>query len=188
MEKTGKMKRLLLAVFAGAILLLAGCGTGTALSPQAQALCGKWAYIHDDATTVLQLKDNGNAVFHDKTYRFNCDDSFITLTGGGTTTALRYQWDGDDIYLYEQTTYTCEDTHDGLVGKWVSEKDHWSFEFTEQGTFDEDGYFPGHYTVNEAEGTFKLMYNDPFEDTTCYYHINGDELLVEYPWHMVKAK
>ena len=182
------MKRILLAVLAGIFLLLAGCGAGTALSPQAQALSGKWAYIHDDQTTVLWLKDDGTAVFHDKKYHYDCDDAYITLTGGGETAALRYQWDGDDIYLFEQTTYTCEGTHNGLVGKWVSEKDHWSFEFTEQGTFDEDGYFPGHYTVNEAEGTFKLMYNDPFEDTTCYYHIDGGELLLEYPWHMVKAK
>lgn len=181
------MKRFLLIVLAGVILLLAGCG-GTTLSPQAQALQGKWAYIHDDQTAILWLKEDGTAVFHDKKYSYDCDDAFITLTSGGKTTALRYQWDGEDIYLFEQTTYTCEGSHDGLTGKWVSEKDHWSFEFTEQGTFNEDGYFPGHYTVNEAAGTFKLMYNDPFEDTTCYYRIDGSNLLIEYPWHMVKAK
>lgn len=182
------MKRFLGVILAGMILLLAGCGGSAALSPQAQALQGKWAYIHDEKTPILWLKGSGTAVLHDKKYTYNCDDEFITLTSGGETTALRYQWAGDDFYLYEQTVYTCEETHDGLVGRWVSEKDHWSFEFTEQGTFNEDGYFPGHYTVNETEGTFKLMYNDPFEDTTCYYQINGNELLVEYPWHMVKAQ
>ncbi len=184
------MKRFLLAVLTGMMLLLAGCGGTAALSPQAQALQGKWAYIHDDQTTVLWLKENGTAVFHDKKYTYDCTDTTIVLTDGGKETALRYQWDGDDIYLYEQTIYTYDgtDTPDGLVGKWVSEENNWSFEFTKQGTFDEDGYFPGHYTVDEAEGTFKLMYNDPFEDTTCYYRIDGSNLLIEYPWHMVKAK
>ena len=182
------MKKSLLAVLVGMMLLLAGCGSNGTLSPQAQALQGKWAYIHDDRTPILWLKENGTAVFHEKKYTYGCDDETIALTAGGKTMTLRYQWDGDDIYLYEQTTYTCEGTHDGLVGKWVSEADHWSFEFTDQGTFNEDGYFPGHYSVNEAEGTFKLAYNDPFEDTTCYYWIDGDDLLLEYPWHMVKAQ
>ena len=182
------MKRFLLAVLAGMLLLLAGCGGNAALSPQAQALSGKWAYIHDEETPILWLKDDGTAVFHEKKYTYDCTDTEIVLTVGDKENALRYVRDGEDIYLYEKTVYTCEGTHDGLTGKWVSEKDNWSFEFTAQGTFDEDGYFPGHYTVNEADGTFKLIYNDPFEDTVCYYRIDGNELLVEYPWHMVKAQ
>lgn len=183
------MKKFLLGITAAAILLLAGCGPKADLSAPAQTLCGKWAYIHDETTTVLQLKDDGKAVFHEEKYTWDCDGEFISLTDNkGTATALRYAWDDQDIYLYEQTIYTCQGTHDGLIGKWVSEKDHWSFEFTTNGTFDEDGYFPGHYSVDEAAGTFRLAYNDPFEDTTCYYQINGDELLVEYPWHMVSAK
>ena len=182
------MKKFLLGIMAVAVLLFAGCGAQAELSSQAQELCGKWAYIHDEATTVLELKNNGKAEFHEEKYSWNCDDTFLSLTSGGETLHLRYAWDGEDIYLYEQTTYTCEGSHDGLIGKWVSEKDNWSFEFTKNGTFNEDGYFPGHYLVDEAAGTFKLVYNDPFEDTTCYYRMEGDQVLVEYPWHMVPAK
>lgn len=182
------MKKFLLGIMALAVLLLAGCGSKTDLSDQAGKLCGEWAYIHDEATAVLELKNNGKAVFHEAKYTWDCDDTFLYLTAGKDTVVLRYLWDDEDIYLYEQAIYTCQGTHDGLIGKWVSEKDHWSFEFTTNGTFDEDGYFPGHYSVDEAAGTFKLAYNDPFEDTTCYYHIEGDELLVEYPWHMIPAE
>lgn len=184
------MKKIFSAAIAAILMLLmTACAANAPLSQQAQALLGKWGYIHDDQTAVLTLKDSGKAVFHEKEYTFDCDDTFITLTNAqGEEWQLRYLKNDESFYIYEQTTYTCEGSHDGLIGKWVSEKDHWSFEFTDKGTFDEDGYFPGHYTVDEAQGTFKLMYNDPFEDTVCYYQINGDELFVEYPWQMVKAK
>jgi hypothetical protein len=58
--------------------------------------------------------------------------------------------------------------------------------FTDKGTFLEDGYFPGYYTVDEANSTLKLVYNDQFEDTICYFRLEGDKLYIEYPWPMVK--
>ena len=38
----------------------------------------------------------------------------------------------------------------------------------------------------EGDSSFKLMYIDHFEDTVCYYTLDGNVLMVEYPWQMVK--
>ena len=176
------MKRLILLLLCAA-LLLTGCVSGV----EAKNLRGEWAYIHDTETVILKLTAGGKAVFHEKDYTYTCDAEFITLTSGEEELCLRYKLENEQLYLYEQTEYVYEGgmPNDGLVGKWSDKDDNWSFEFTDTGTFREDGYFPGSYSVNEAEGTFKLMYNDPFEDATCYYTIDGNKLLVEYPWVLV---
>lgn len=184
------MKRYISVLLIAVFLLLAGCAAAD-LSPQAQTIQGKWAYIHDEETVILKLKADGTAVFHDKDYTYDCDGEYILLkSSDGEELNLRYKLDDDNLYVFEQTTYTYdgEGKPDGIVGQWVSPENNWNFEFTEEGTFMEDGYFPGYYTVNEKDGTFKLVYNDKFEDTVCYYHIDGKELMLEYPWCMVKAK
>ena len=56
--------------------------------------------------------------------------------------------------------YEGDGTPDGLVGLWKS-KEKWSFEFTSEGTFKEDEYFPGHYSVDEGNKTFSLAYKIP---------------------------
>ena len=182
------MKRFAVLFLTIVLIFLCACGTDAELTDEAKAICGSWAYIHDDATSVLQLKANGKAVFHDKNYTYNCDGGYIELlSSDGTQLRLRYVLDGEKLYLYEQTTYTYSGSGSptGVVGMWEDKPDNWSFEFTQDGTFREDGYFPGRYSVNEADGTIKLMYNDHFEDTTVYYHVNGSELMIEYPWPMV---
>lgn len=183
------MKRFVTVILIAALVLLAGCGAGS-VSEQAKAITGKWAYIHDEETTILSLKSDGTASFHDKDYTYDCDEQFIKLSSDNDTLDLRYKVDGDNLYIFEQTVYkfTGEGSPDGLVGKWTCAEKKWEFEFTDKGTFMEDGYFPGYYTVDEAAGTFKLVYNDQFEDTVCYYKLTGDELMLEYPWCMVKAK
>ena len=182
--KSCRLTALISILLIAASVLLSGCG-----AQNNDPLCGAWAYNHAPETPVLTIENNGSAVFDGKSCACRSDDSFLYLTADGATTAMRYELNDDGMYLYEPTEYTYdgEGTPDGLVVRWVNEQG-WDFEFTAQGTFIEDGYFPGRYSVNEAEDTFKLMYNDPFEDTTCYYHIDGKEMLVEYPWHMVRAK
>lgn len=183
------MKRFISVLLIAVLVILAGCASEE-LSPQTKEIKGKWAYIHDEETVILNLKADGTAKFHDKDYTYDCDEQFIKLTADGETLNLRYYVDGDDIYIYEQTVYKYdgEGKPDGIAGLWTSAENNWEFEFTENGTFKEDGYFPGYYSVDEEAGTFKLVYNDQFEDTVCYYRISGDEMLLEYPWHMVKAK
>ena len=133
---------------------------------------------------MVRNKRENNIAIHQRDYKTTDDlisDEFIYLTK---------EPNGDKLYIYEQTTYKYdgEGEPEGLIGQWSCAEKKWKFEFTDDGTFMEDGYFPGYYIVDEAEGSFKLIYNDRFEDTVCYYNITGDELLLEYPWCMVKAK
>ena len=165
--------------------LLAGCGE------QKGELSGKWGYIHDPETVILSVKDNGKAVYKGEKYDAQMDGTFLTLTDAdGETLRLRYTKDEKEFYLYEPCTYNYMDegTPDGLLGNWYDPDTRWSFEFTDSGTFIEDGYFPGYYEIDETNGVIHLVYNDHFYDTTLYYRVEGSELTIEYPWSMVKAQ
>lgn len=181
------MKRFIAVFLIALLVLLAGCGSAE-LAPEAKDIQGEWAYIHSDDVASLVLKPNGKAVFENENYTYNCEDGRLILTDShGDQLSMRYFLEDGKLILYKQTTYTCSSPtgSNGVVGLWEAPKDHWSFEFTADGTFREDGYFPGFYTVNETDGTIKLVYNDKFEDTVIYYSISGNELTVEYPWPMV---
>lgn len=181
------MKRFITVLLIALLVLLAGCGSAE-LSPEAKDIQGEWAYIHSDDLASLVLKSNGKAVFENENYTYNCEDGCLILTDSkGEQLSMKYLLEDGKLILYKQTTYTCSSPngHDGVVGLWESPEDHWSFEFTADGTFREDGYFPGYYTVNKGEGAIKLVYNDQFEDTVIYYSIDGYEMTVEYPWPMV---
>ena len=84
--------------------------------------------------------------------------------------------------------YKDEGTPDGIIGNWYNAEKKWSFEFTSSGTFKEDGYFPGYYTLGEDGTSISLVYNDHFLDSTLYYSIDGNQLTLEYPWPMVEAQ
>lgn len=171
---------------------MVSCGVnkdGDKLSQEALNICGSWAYIHDRETAVAVFQKNGKAEYNGEKFSFDCDNQFIYLKGeNGDTTSLRYQLDDEGMYLYQNTTYTYqgEGVPDGVIGQWICPETNWSFEFTDAGTFMEDGIFPGIYVVDEEEKTCRLIYNDQFEDTVCFYHIEGNELYLEYPWRMVK--
>lgn len=149
---------------------------------------GNWSYIHDNQTVALTI--NGKKATVDGvecTVASEGDE--LKLTGkNGDSFVVGASDTKDQIVLYKFTTYEYEGqgSPDGLVGLWKS-KENWSFEFTDQGTFKEDGYFPGYYTDNKDKGTFQLAYNDHFVDTECRYTIEGNKLTVEYPWPMVKT-
>lgn len=181
-----KKKIALISLILFACLSFAGCGKSD--SP----LVGKWSYIHDDVNTVLELKSNGKAVYEGKNFTYVTDDSFITLTdANGNKEQFRYLMEKDGFLFYKNTRYVNKDNENpsSLVGIWTGkEVDKWSFEFTANGEFKEDGYFPGEYVVDESNGSVKLIYNDHFEDTICYFIIEGNEMTMQYPWKMVKTK
>lgn len=158
------------------ISLISGCG----------AVTEDWAYIHEPETTVLSLSDNGKAIYKGEKYNYVKDDTFFTLTRGGEELKLRYLMDGDKMVLYEKSTYTYdgEGSPDGIVGVWKQDNG-WLYEFTADGSFSEESIFFGHYTVDESNGTIKLMYSDPIEDALLYYEFDGDDLVIDYPWPMV---
>jgi len=154
------------------------------------ALNGKWYYIYDLENVGLNIKDNGTAVLDSKKYDCTYDSDRIHLFGSNGTQDLRYTLEGENqMYLYKIASYKYqgEGTPNGLIGMWIdTDNGHSSFEFTTEGTFREDSYIPGYYTVNESEGTIFFVYNYQYYDTTIYYTLKDDILVVEYPWAMVK--
>ena len=163
---------------AGMILALMGCGARTE----------KWAYIHEPLDAVIALSDNGKATYKGSEYSYTKDESFITLKdNSGEQTSMRYEQDGDKMTLYEESTYDRVGEGEGIVGDWA-QGNGWSYEFTQDGKFSEEDIFFGHYTVDEANSAIKLMYDDPIEDATLYYSLDGDKLTVAYPWPMVRVK
>ena len=179
-----KKSLVLLLTFSIMIAIFTGC------SDKKGSLDGKWAYIHDKEAAALTI-DNGKAVLDGTGYKCSYDDSFITLTNSDTETRkLRYLIAEDYLVLYKQTdyTYTGEGAPTGIVGLWEDTADNWSYEFTEEGNFVEDGFFSGTYKENPSEQTITLDYNEDFQDTVIYYSISGDQITIEYPWKMVKIK
>ncbi|MCR5031712.1 MAG: hypothetical protein K6A92_02500 [Lachnospiraceae bacterium] len=171
-------------------MLLTACGKDAEEDLLQKAVAGDWAYIHDPQTTILQLGKNGKASYQGKNFTYTVDDTYLYLKSDSEQLNLRYEKDGEEFYLYQPCDYTYEGegAPDGIVGRWVDKETRWSYEFTDDGTFREDGYFPGYYTQDADNGQIKLVYNDQFYDTTLYYTLDGDRLHIEYPWSMVKAQ
>lgn len=159
--------------------LLAGCGK----ADSEMKLVGKWSYIHEPETMVIAIKSNGTAFYKDRKFDCEVSDDFILLNDGTDSFNLRYVENSNGFDLYEQSTYERTSEGDGIVGTWKCNNE--TFEFTEEGTFSEDGIFPGHYFVSEDGSSVRLAYNDPIQDTTLYISIDKDEMFVEYPWPMV---
>jgi len=121
------------------------------------------------------------------------DDSYITLSGPDGDLKIRYKTTDTGIILYEKSTYvyTTTEIHerDGILGVWTNTgTDRLFYEFSEQGTFLEDGVFVGNYYLDGEPGTVRLNYYDEVPDAIFYYTIQGDEMIVEYPWDMVPTK
>lgn len=176
-----KVRVLSILLLAALILTVTGCGNS-------DATIGKWAYIHDAETCALKIQSNGKLELDGNSYTYTKDDSSFSLTDtNGSNTDMKYVMEKDGMLIYKTTVYTCDDAAPGsIIGVWKDATTKWSFEFTDGGEFKEDGYFPGLYRVDEAAGTVKLVYNDHFEDTLIYYTREGNSLIIEYPWKMVK--
>ena len=174
------------------LLLMTACDknkNATVISNEAQRICGSWAYIHYKETAIAVFRKDGTATYKGKKYTFECDSQFIKLKDkNDETIQLRYELDNEGMDLYSNNTYTFsgEGEPHGLVGEWLYPENKWSYEFTEGGTFLEDGLFPGYYTVDDESSTIKLVYNDQFEDTVCYFRLEEKTLHIEYPWPMVR--
>ena len=157
--------------------LLGGCGSKTE----------KWAYNHEPLVAVIALSDNGKATYKGNEYTYTKDDTYITLKNENGEQSIRYEMDGDNMTLYEESTYQRYGEGEGIVGIWKQDNG-WSYVFTEDGRFSEEAIFSGHYSVDEEGSYIKLMYDDPIEDAYLYYTLEGDELTVAYPWPMVKVE
>lgn len=178
---------ILIIVFA---LCMAGCGKKEIRQNAEEiALHGEWYYVHDENETVAVFSEDGSAKFEGAKYQYTCDGEYINLLGkDGTDRKLRYLSDGDKMYVYIQSKYTRqpEGGGSGITGVWRCEEKGWTYEFTDKGTFMEDGALTGYYEVDEDAKTVKLMYGEALADTVFFYELTGNELSVEYPWLMIK--
>ena len=164
-----------------------------------------WAYNFDKTKEILRLNSDGTASYVLKVYEngkqvkktqeyksYNKDDSFITLKDkDGGELKLRYIKTDAGINLYEKTEYEQILKKDGnaVAGVWVDKNNSdYFYEFTEDGAFNEDGYFTGKYTVDEKECRIDFTYEGDSSKSVLYYTISGDSLIVEYPWPMVSTE
>ncbi len=166
------------------LLLLPGCGDKKNGNP----FTGKWAYNHDTSKTALEVSSDGTAKLDGQKYTCELkDDGLILEDENGEKVTVRFK-DGEDdkkvIIVYKPMLFISEGKCDGLAGRWNCGRN--SFEFTESGTFLEDGYFPGYYLEDTEKGIIRLVYNDMFEDALIPYSLTGEGLLLAYPWEMVK--
>ena len=172
------MKRIgIAALTAACILVISGCGARTE----------RWAYNHETDKEILSLDNRGKAVYKGKDYDYTKADGFLNLTDSeGNVMSLRYIQDDKELTLYESSTYrySGEGSPVGIVGEWT-QSNNWTFRFSEDGQFAEDDIFYGNYSVDEAASTIKLMYSEPLQDAILYYHLNGNELTIDYPWTLV---
>ena len=185
-KPTNILKISVLVLLFVSLLCLSSCGT-----QNTGEMDGRWAHIYEKDKCALSF--SGDTVKLDGVkYKYAVEDNTLLLTKDGKTDRMRFVMNGDgsEMNIYKKTEYVFEGegTPDGLIGKWVNEENKWSFEFTENGMFNEDGFFPGYYSLDDENSSFKLMYVDHFEDSVCYYSISGNVLTVEYPWQMVKMQ
>ena len=165
------------------IVLLAACNGKNSDS----SYKGNWSYSYEPKEPALLVKNGGKAKLDGKTFTYTEEEGILRLENkaGDLAYAKFKNDDKKHIFLYKHTIYTGT-KNDGLIGKWTSGK--WSFEFTSGGTFIEDGYFPGYYSVDEKNSAIILIYNDQFENTIVPYELKGNKLILDYPWEMVKTR
>jgi len=181
MKKINKFLALVLMMVM--CICMIGCG-------EKDEFTGKWAYNHDTATVIMDFKAGGKVNYKGTDYKYVENNGVLELTSKDETLNLKYQFDKDTLYIYEPMTYHYqgEGDADGLIGYWLADNGRSNYEFTTEGTFREDSYIPGYYTVNEENHTIKCVYNDQYIDTTIYYTLDGNTLTVEYPWPMVRMQ
>ena len=169
-----------LAVIFLSLLSLSGCG---------KKKIDSWAYDHEPDKEILAFYQGDRAVFKGEEYTYREDDTSITILDKNQDMVVHCAKDGNSIILYEKTSYTRNsgDASNGIVGLWTQDNG-WSYEFTDEGRFSEDAIFFGRYSVDEKAQCIRLMYDDPIQDAYLYYSLEGDDLMIDYPWPLVRTK
>ena len=165
-------------------VLAAGCAEGFP--------AGEWALDSEPEVCVLRVDEGGSAQYNGAAYTWEDDGGFLLLTDAeGEVFRLRYLVTEKHLYLYLGSGYTRKEgtAGEGIVGVWNKDGSARSFfEFTAKDTFLEDGYFSGVYETDYENGSFTLIYPKYFEDTVCYFQLDGEHMTVEYPWSLTAVR
>ncbi|MBO4398552.1 MAG: hypothetical protein J5795_00300 [Lachnospiraceae bacterium] len=192
------------------VLSLSGCGkskngwaakeasvTPTATTPaKAENVSQQWVYIHDRGNLAMVFYKDGTALYNGEKYKsYEEGEEKIRLTSeDGTVTDIRYfdetTKDGEKRRtIYRITDYKLTPSSlmgdSPVIGYWIVPEKNWSYQFTEKGTFLEDGVLPGYYYVND-DGTIRLNYEGNLPETVFYYSVHDDVMTIEYPWVMAE--
>ncbi len=153
---------------------------------------GDWAFGSDPGTSVLRLNEDGTAVYQNTEYTFEDDGEVLSLKDAeGEVLRLRYRVTEKNKWLYVTMNYTRKEgtTGEDLQGVWnLDGSEKAFFEFSAKNTFLEDGVFTGTYKVDYENHSFTLIYPMLFDDTVCYFTIDGQHMTVEYPWSVVETQ
>ncbi len=156
----------------------------------------QWADAANPEAPCLIFYKDGTVKFEGVTYKsgkFTETDLELTKDDG-TVISKKYFDDGKQRFIYKTLVYEKDanlgNDGDSIVNAWrvKSETDGMSFQFTDKGTFMEDGAFYGYYILNEEEGTIKLAYDAPLTDVLLYYKLEDGKLVIEYPWGYVEVQ
>jgi len=151
----------------------------------------QWVYIHDRTVPAMILYKDGTASFDGVKYKsYEVLENTVRFTSeSGDVVSIRY-FDETKNGENRRTVYRITDyklkpsklTGDSpVIGYWNCPEKNWSYQFTANGTFLEDGVLPGYYYVND-DGTIRLRYDGQLPETVFYYSIHDDVMTVEYPW------
>ena len=191
MTDTSCVLRKVLCFVCLAVCLIPFSAFGTeAASP----LVGDWAFNYEPETSVLLIREDGTAEFDGRMFIWEDDGFFLLLTdeNSGETISLRYMLKEETILLYLPKVYLRMEgiPGEGLIGVWTGqESEGSSFIFREDHRFLEDGTFTGTFQEDLEAGTFLLIYPQYFDDTLCYYRMEGtDTMMVEYPWPLTETQ
>lgn len=197
---------ILCLLFALILCLAAGCedknkDDGKTDEKIDENIAERWAVAGENDTAVMTFYKDGTAVFYGTKYKsYAVEGSFLRFTSeDGTVTSVRYYDEQDEQgkssrFVYRSSEYkravetlsTLVSDDDPLVGVWKN--GGLSFQFSNKGTFMEDGVLPGHYKVVQVgdENNIVLSYDGHLPDTVLFYKLDGDTLTVDYPWALVK--
>ena len=181
-------------VFPALVLILILSMVAAASAESASFRPGDWAFNHEPEKSVLLLREDGTAIWQGTECTWKDDGDFIHLTPeSGEEISIRYQATEEKTLVWLPVEYRRaeEVPGEGLNGAWIGKESEGStFIFRESDhMFLEDGTFTGTFTVDPEAGTLLLAYIQYFDDTLCYFRLEGNDVLkMEYPWPLVETQ
>ena len=181
-------------VFSALLLILILFISGAASAENAGFRPGDWAFNYEPGKSVLLLREDGTAVWKEQQCTWQDDGEYLHLIPeNGEGISIRYQITADEALIWLPIEYRRAEgvPGEGLIGAWVGKESEGStFIFRETDhMFLEDGTFTGTFRTDPEAGTVLLVYLQYFDDTLCYFSLEGNDVLkMEYPWPLVATQ